>query len=123
MVLYRTAYAYHMMGSGALAKERLAELKDKSGDAIGRVGGQDVKLVDNLTSLLATKVAVAKVGSAAGSYPMMGGNDSRSLVPSGACNPGARFYSVELTKAALGPPCSDVAQTSTPPDIIRAILM
>jgi outer membrane protein assembly factor BamB len=96
-VLFRLGLAAHLSGDDKTAVTSLDELKTRFPAAAGTVGGQPVTLSDALAAYLAR--APAGQFTAAGtadSWPMFGGDNSRSLVSSAPARPGARLYSINL---------------------------
>jgi outer membrane protein assembly factor BamB len=95
LVLFRTALAYHLAGSPALADKFLQELKTQHANAKAAIGGEQVALLDALSRQLQQKPPIAVAGGG-DSWPMAGGDVSRSLVSGAKGTPGAKVYSIDL---------------------------
>lgn len=96
-LLYRAAIACHLGGDDAGAKLRLEQLRKSGPQDKGVVRGQEVLLADSLARELTQPVPVP-VGTTAESYVTFGGDFTRDRVLAGSSAPGARLYSVELSK-------------------------
>ncbi len=94
-VLFQTAVALHLAGQATEATRMLEELKSKHANEVATIAGRDTSLVEALTRELLQPPPVA-TGQADDSWPMFGGDVSRSLIPSATGNPGARVYSIDL---------------------------
>src|SRR5687768_1695536 len=97
MLLYRTALAYHLAGDKTSAQARLNELKDKHGDAKGKVRGEDVALAESLAKELESAPPVAGAMSS-DSWPMFGGSPDRGRVPAFAGRFGAKINQIPYTR-------------------------
>lgn len=96
-LLFRTALAYHLAGDGDRAAQRLDRLKQESAQALGIVRGKEVVLAAALEAELKTPVGAALIGG--DSYPMFGGDPSRSRISAARVSPGAKLRSVRLAPA------------------------
>lgn len=99
-LLLRAALAYHLSGDAVTAKQRYEELKKDHATALGRIAGQDVVLHEELARQLQQKAQVGTFSSS-DSWPMFGGNASRSAVSSGGGSPGALVYKISLPRPAV----------------------
>ncbi len=100
-VLFRTALAYHLAGNSQRAADREADLEARFPKEVGVVRGKDILLVDALKQEIASEKGSSTDAASAAtsdSWPMFGGNASRSLIPTGHGNAGTRLVSIPLTK-------------------------
>jgi outer membrane protein assembly factor BamB len=94
MVLYRTALAAKLAGQAEDCSRRLDELQRQFPQSTGVICGQEVLLTDSLTKELSRAGIVHDQGS--DSWPMVGGNESRSKICSSTVKPGARLYRIPI---------------------------
>ena len=94
-VLFRTAIALHLAGQTAEAAKLFDELKAKYPNEVATIAGKDTSLADALARQLEQRAPLA-AGRADDSWPMFGGDVSRSLIPTATGVPGAKVYSVDL---------------------------
>jgi len=101
-VLYRTVQALHLAGndSDADGKKYVAELQGKFATITARVRGTDTVLADSLAQVLAV-AAPARAMASGDSYRTLGGDESRSLIPTGAAQPGAKLYSISYAATSV----------------------
>lgn len=102
-VLFRTAVAYHLGGNEAQAKRRYDELKSKSPDAIGRIAGRDVKLLEELDKEFGQPAPTAR-GSGADSWRRsIGGSDGNDEISAAQTTIGAPIYKIQFPPPANVP--------------------
>jgi len=94
-VIFRTMLAEHLAGNDEAAKSQADRLKSKFADSVGAVIGKDVKLAEEAVKVLATPTPVPQ-GAVSDSWPILGGDASRSRVPRANGRPGAKIAEVPL---------------------------
>ncbi len=110
-VLFKTAVALHLSGDAEGAGQCVDELKSKFPAELGKVAGQDVVLADAANTAMQETTAVVVASGGGGSWPMVGGNPARNLVPAEAAIVGARVYGTALP-GLLGKVGTDEASRS-----------
>ncbi len=98
---YRAIVAAHFAGDTSLAESTLADLERTSPDALGKVRGEDVRLLDAAKQVLATPPPVAAPSSpvdAGESWRTAFGDASRGRVAPAVTSLGARLFSVPLAR-------------------------
>lgn len=99
-IIYRTALAYHFAGDDTGAQRMLADMTARFAGQHGVVRGEEVILADALRNDLARSAPTSADADpgADDSWPMPWGDPSRSRVSNAAGKPGARLYSIPLSK-------------------------
>lgn len=98
-VLFRQGLAAHMAGDEAVAEKAMKALKEQYADVTETLGGREANLLATLTEAMAQPPAMTR-GSSADSWPMLGGDATRSRVSSANAHAGARMYSIPLAEDA-----------------------
>jgi outer membrane protein assembly factor BamB len=96
MVLFRTALAEKLTGQLADAQAHALELRQHFPQATGSIRGQDTLLPDALDKELGAATLVR--GAASDSWLTVGGDESRSKLSASIVKPGARLYSIPVSK-------------------------